>query len=186
MKAYWGTLDSKTGIHIVYDESNESLGSTATVDAQAKGASYYSKKTLRASGVEDTTVTAMIDGVAMNLDEQAKTGVVATTTSSMVADDPVLMDDVCMAMWKCAQLSPSATEKGEMDGVAYDVEVYAQQYGGDDTFYFDDNGNLAYYVAGAFSSGSTEIGETVYKIGGIDANVNEALFDLSGYTIEGK
>ena len=45
----------------------------------------------------------MIDGVAMNLDADAKTGMVATTTTSQVAKDPMLMDDVYKALWRCAQ-----------------------------------------------------------------------------------
>ena len=137
-------------------------------------------------GYTDTKITVMVDGVAMNLDADAKTGTVATTTTSQVAKDPMLMDDVYKALWTCAQQSPSSTEKGEMDGVAYTVETYKQQYTADDMFYFDDEGNLAYYVQGSMKSGSTEIGETVYKINAIDAAVDESLFDVSGYAIEGR
>ena len=186
VKALWSTIDSKGGVHMAYGETNESMGSEATVDAQAKGSSYYSKETMTVKGYTDTKITAMIDGVAMNLDADAKTGTVATTTSSQVAKDPMLMDDVYKALWTCAQQSPSSTEKGEMDGVAYTVETYKQQYTADDMFYFDDEGNLAYYVQGSMKSGSTEIGETVYKINAIDAAVDESLFDVSGYAIEGR
>jgi len=186
VKAYWGTIDSKGGVHMTYEETNESMGSEATVDAQAKGSSYYSKETMTVKGYTDTKITVMIDGVAMNLDAAAKTGTVATTTTSQVAKDPMLMDDVYKALWTCAQQSPSSTEKGEMDGVAYTVETYKQQYTADDMFYFDDEGNLAYYVQGSMKSGNTEIGETVYKIAAIDAAVDESLFDVSGYAIEGR
>jgi len=41
-------------------------------------------------------------------------------------------------------------------------------------------------VQGSMKSGSTEIGETVYKINAIDAAVDESLFDVSGYAIEGR
>ena len=186
VKAYWGTIDSKGGVHMTYEETNESMGSEATVDAQAKGSSYYSKETMTVKGYTDTKITVMVDGVAMNLDADAKTGTVATTTTSQVAKDPMLMDNVYKALWTCAQQSPSSTEKGEMDGVAYTVETYKQQYTADDMFYFDDEGNLAYYVQGSMKSGSTEIGETVYKINAIDAAVDESLFDVSGYAIEGR
>lgn len=186
VKAYWGTIDSKGGVHMAYGETNESMGSEATVDAQAKGSSYYSKETMTVKGYTNTKITAMIDGVAMNLDVDAKTGRVATTTTSQVAKNPMLMDDVYKALWTCAKLSPSSTEKGEMDGVAYTVETYKQQYTADDMFYFDDEGNLAYYVQGSMKSGNTEIGETVYKINAIDAAVDESLFDVSGYAIEGR
>ena len=186
VKALWSTIDSKGGVHMAYGETNESMGSEATVDAQAKGSSYYSKETMTVKGYTDTKITAMIDGVAMNLDADAKTGTVATTTSSQVAKDPMLMDDVYKALWTCAKLSPSSTEKGAMDGATYTVETYEQQYTADDMFYFDDEGNLAYYVQGSMKSGSTEIGETVYKINAIDAAVDESLFDVSGYAIEGR
>ena len=186
VKALWSTIDSKGGVHMAYGETNESMGSEATVDAQAKDSSYYSKETMTVKGYTDTKITAMIDGVAMNLDADAKTGTVATTTTSQAAKDPMLMDDVYKALWTCAQQSPSSTEKGEMDGVAYTVETYKQQYTADDMFYFDDEGNLAYYVQGSMKSGNTEIGETVYKINAIDAAVDESLFDVSGYAIEGR
>ena len=186
VKALWSTIDSKSGVHMAYGETNESMGSEATVDAQAKGSSYYSKETMTVKGYTDTKITAMIDGVAMNLDADAKTGTVATTTTSQVAKDPMLMDDVYKALWTCAKLSPSSTEKGAMDGATYTVETYEQQYTADDMFYFDVEGNLAYYVQGSMKSGSTEIGETVYKINAIDAAVDESLFDVSGYAIEGR
>lgn len=73
-----------------------------------------------------------------------------------------------------------------MDGATYTVETYEQQYTADDTFYFDDAGNLAYYVKGKMTSGSTEVGETVYKIAAIDTAVDKSLFDVSGYAIEGR
>jgi hypothetical protein len=171
---------------MTYGETNESMGSEATVDAQAKGSSYYSKETMTVKGYTDTKITVMVDGVAMNLGVDAKTGRVATTTTSQVAKDPMLMDDVYKALWTCAQQSPSSTEKGEMDGVAYTVETYKQQYTADDMFYFDDEGNLAYYVQGSMKSGNTEIGETVYKIAAIDDAVDESLFDVSGYAIAGR
>lgn len=186
VKALWSTIDSKGGVHMAYGETNESMGSEATVDAQAKDSSYYSKETITVKGYTDTKITAMIDGVAMNLDADAKTGTVATTTTSQVAKDPMLMDDVYKALWTCAQQSPSSTEKGEMDGAAYTVETYKQQYTADDMFYFDDEGNLAYYVKGSMKSGNTEIGETVYKIAAIDDAVDESLFDVSGYAIAGR
>lgn len=186
VKALWSTIDSKGGVHMAYGETNESMGSEATVDAQAKDSSYYSKETITVKGYTDTKITAMIDGVAMNLDADAKTGTVATTTTSQVAKDPMLMDDVYKALWTCAKLSPSSTEKGAMDGATYTVETYEQQYTADDMFYFDVEGNLAYYVQGSMKSGSTEIGETVYKINAIDAAVDESLFDVSGYAIEGR
>ena len=186
VKALWSTIDSKGGVHMAYGETNESMGSEATVDAQAKDSSYYSKETITVKGYTDTKITAIIDGVAMNLDADAKTGTVATTTTSQVAKDPMLMDDVYKALWTCAQQSPSSTEKGEMDGVAYTVETYKQQYTADDMFYFDDEGNLAYYVQGSMKSGNTEIGETVYKIAAIDDAVDESLFDVSGYAIAGR
>ena len=186
VKALWSTIDSKGGVHMTYEETNESMGSEATVDAQAKGSSYYSKETMTVKGYTDTKITVMVDGVAMNLDMDAKTGRVATTTTSQVAKDPMLMDDVYKALWTCAQQSPSSTEKGEMDGVAYTVETYKQQYTADDMFYFDDEGSLAYYVQGSMKSGNTEIGETVYKIAAIDDAVDESLFDVSGYAIAGR
>ena len=186
VKKLRSTIDSKSGVHMAYGETNESMGSEAIVDAQAMGASYFSKETMTVKGYTDTKITVMIDGVAMNLDADAKTGTVATTTTSQVAKDPMLMDDVYKALWTCAQQSPSSTEKGEMDGAAYTVETYKQQYTADDMFYFDDEGNLAYYVQGSMKSGNTEIGETVYKIAAIDDAVDESLFDVSGYAIAGR
>lgn len=183
LAALWETIDAKVGVHMIYEESNESLGSVAVVDAQGQGASYYSKKTLKVQGIEDTTITVMLDGVAMNLYEETMTGVVATTTSSSVFKDAMMMDSVYQEMWKCAQQSPTSIEQGEMDGVTYTVETYVQQYNADDAFYFDGEGNLAYYVRGAMSASNTEIGESVFKILAIDTDVDESLFDVSDYAM---
>jgi outer membrane protein OmpA-like peptidoglycan-associated protein len=54
VKALWSTIDSKGGVHRAYGETNESMGSEATVDAQAKDSSYYSKETITVKGYTDT------------------------------------------------------------------------------------------------------------------------------------
>ena len=52
-------------------------------------------------------------------------------------------------------------------------------------FCFTESGDLAYYIQGApVSSAAAAIGEAVYKIDSIDGNIDEALFDISGYTIQ--
>ena len=51
-------------------------------------------------------------------------------------------------------------------------------------FYFSTDGKLAYCFEGApVIKTVVEIGETVYTVHVIDEAVNEALFDISGYTI---
>lgn len=169
-----------------YTESNESMGSEAVVDAQGMGPSYYSKKTMKVSNAEDTTITVMLDGVAINLNEDDKTGKVATSTTSSVFKDAMMMDDVYLAISTCAKKSPSSTEEGEMNGKTFTVETYSQSTGSDDKFYFNKKGKLVYYVKGAIKAGKTEIGETVYKIETLNDKVNESLFDVSDYDIEGR
>ena len=80
------------------------------------------------------------------------------------------------------------TKKGivkAVNGVSYSVEVFpAQDYTPETAYYFDGDGKLVHILTGAPVM-MPELGETFYTIHGVDTAVDESLFDLSGYAIEG-
>lgn len=103
------------------------------------------------------------------------TGVVATTTtSSVITDNVMLMDSLYSDIQSCAQRTDYTEDTREMDGVSYMTEVFSDGA----AFYFDDAGQLVYYITDVDG-----LGETVYTIHAIDGAVDEALFDISGYEI---
>ena len=70
-------------------------------------------------------------------------------------------------------------------GVSYSVEVFpAQDYTPETAYYFDGDGKLVHILSGAPVM-MPELGETFYTIHVMDTAVDESLFDLSGYAIEG-
>ena len=69
--------------------------------------------------------------------------------------------------------------------MSYTVEVFpATDYTPEAAFYYNDDGQLAYYIKGApVIELAQEVGESVYTIHAIDTEVDETLFDISGYQI---
>ena len=81
---------------------------------------------------------------------------------------------------------PATEETREIDGTAYTAEVFpAGDYTPEAVFCFTDSGELAYYIEGTTpAKKGTDTGEIVYKINAIDTQIDEALFDISGYKID--
>jgi len=147
---------------------------------------YYSRRTTQVSGFENTMVTFFRDGTAYNLYPKDMTGLIATTTnSSYIRENVMLMDHLFSDIHSYAQRKDYTTEKRELDGVSYTVELFpATGSTAEAAFYFNADGKLAFCFEGApVIKTAAEIGETVYTVHAIDEAVNEALFDISGYTI---
>jgi hypothetical protein len=131
-------------------------------------------------------VTVFRDNTAYNLDPEKKTGVIATTvSSSYFADNIERLDSLYSDIWTYAHEKDCTEETREKDGVTYNVEYFpAGEYTAECAFYFDENGQLVYVEKGApVIEGLQDIGTSTYTIKAIDNEVDEALFDISGYEI---
>ena len=155
-------------------------------DVHGKDGVYYSRRTTRVSGFENTVVTFFRDGTAYNLYPEDMTGVIATTTSSsVIAENILFMDDLLSDIRSCAMRKDYQEASQELEGVSYTVELFpATDTAPDMAFYFTEDGQLAYCYKGApVIETPVEIGETVYAVYAIDEAVNEELFDISAYAI---
>lgn len=183
---FWSQLDAADAIHLSYDMHTEYMDATQSIDSYSKGGMFYSYKLTKVAGFESPSVVVFRDDTAYNLDPEKKTGVIATTVSSTYfADNIERLDTLYGDIWTYAHESECTQETREKDGVIYDVEYFpAGEYTAECAFYFDENGQLVYVEKGApVIEGLQEIGGSTYTIKAIDNEVDEALFDISGYEI---
>ena len=185
--ALWLTLDTKSGVHMNYSRTIEKMNAEQDFDVQGRGEVYYSSRTSKTGSLEGTTVTFFEDGKVYNLKPEKMTGTIATTTSSdIVSKDVMALDDLYQAIRTRAESAEFTEETREIDGTTYTAEVFpAGDYTPEGVFCFTDSGELAYYIEGTTpAKKGTDTGEIVYKINAIDTQIDEALFDISGYKID--
>lgn len=183
---FWSQLDSTDAIHLSYDMHTEYMDATQSIDSYSKGGMFYSYKLTKVAGFESPSVVVFRDDTAYNLDPEKKTGVIATTVSSSYFSDNIeRLDSLYSDIWTYAHETDCTSETREKDGVTYDVEYFpAGEYTAECAFYFDENGQLVYVEKGApVIEGLQDIGTSTYTIKTIDNEVDEALFDISGYEI---
>ena len=184
--ALWDSLDTSAGVHLNYTMHTGYLDANQSFDVHGKNGVYYSRRTTQVSGFENTLVTFFRDGTVYNLYPKDMTGTVATTTtSSYITENIMLMDRLLSDIHSYAQRKDYTAETQEVDGVSYTVELFpATDSAVEAAFYFNDDGQLVFCRKGEPVIETTvDIGETVYTVSAIDEDVNEALFDISGYAI---
>ena len=160
------------------------MDSTSILDVQAKDGQYYSLRTTKAGGYEQLSATLYKDGKSYVLYPDEKRGNVALAySSSLLTDNILLMDELFKDIYTCAFRKDFTEETRELEGVRYTAEVFpAQDYSAETVFFYDDAGKLVHVLKGAPVI-MPDLGETFYTVRAIDGKVDEALFDISGYTI---
>jgi hypothetical protein len=184
--ALWSRLDQQDAVHLQYDMHTEYMDATQSFDVHYKNGLYYSLRTTKVSGIEGSTAVFFRDGTAYNLYPDSMTGITVTTTSSsFIADNILQMDKLYAGIAKHAKDRNYTVETREFNGVSCTVEVFpATAYDPEAAFYFDAAGQLVGFIEAAPVNPSiVDIGESVFTVRLIDSAVNEALFDISGYTI---
>ena len=184
--AYWSGLDSADGIHLIYDMHTDYMDANISVESYSKGGMFYTYKLTKVSGYESPSVTVFRDDTAYNLDPEKKTGTIATTVSSSYFSENIkLLDSLYSDIYSYAHVEGCTEETREKDGVTYDVVAYpAGEYSSECAFYFDENGQLVYVEKGApVIESYKDMGGTTYTIKTIDNEVDESVFDISGYEI---
>ena len=184
--SYCNGIDSQAGLHLSYEVDTGYRDAHQIVETHTKDGVYYELTTTQVSGYESSKVTFFRDGTAYTLYPEDMTGSVATTMDSATITSRIrLLDNLWKAIETNAVRKDFTTETREIDGVAYTAEIFpAGDYTAEAVFCFDANGQLVYYIEGApVIDTGLEIGESVYKVHAVDTAVNEALFDISAYTI---
>ena len=179
-------MDIEKGIHLHYEMKVESMGAVQELDVYAKGTKYYSLRKTTVSGTESKMVVLYLDGKAYNLYPDEKTGSFVTETDpSLIGNNVLLMDSLYSSMFNNATMTEFTQEQREIDGVSYSADIYAPtDYYPEAVYCFTEDGQLARLIQGApVIESLAEMGGTTYNIYAIDDQVDESLFDLSGYNI---
>ena len=179
--AVYDSMDPEAGIHMVYDVYLESLGTTR-YDVHTKGGTYYARQSMQKEGYEDyDSVKFIQDGVFYTLHVKDQDGISMKGPST---DKAIITDSVYSGIQLCKDRTDFTAGQTEVDGTTYDSETFPVSAASpmEQTFCFDGDGNLAVYIAAASEQYSTP--EVKYTILSIDDQVDESLFDISGYTIE--
>lgn len=188
LQAYLKELDVSGPLHLRYSRHVDYADSTQIYDVHMLQDVYYSSCTTQVSGYESTTVTFFRDGKVYNLYPDKMSGTLASTVSlSAIGGAVAYLDALYGALFTRAMQKDCSEETREVDGVSYTVEVFPAvgNYQGEAAVYYNEAGQPVYVQELPASGVSVDIGETFYTIDAIDTSVDEALFDISGYTIEG-
>ena len=177
------SLDEAEVLHLNYDMHTDYMDSDQTYEVHVMDGQYYSSRTTHVSGLENTTITFIQDGVVYNLDPEDMTGIEVMDFPEGM--DIRLMDDIFSALQTYSQRTEFTEEPAELDEVAYTAVKYpATEYEPEYTFYFDEDGQLVHILEGApVIESLADMGETFYTINIIDDAVDASLFDMSGYEI---
>ena len=179
--AVYDSMDPEAGVHMVYDVYLESLGTTR-YDVHTKGGTYYARQSMQKEGYEDyDSVKFIQDGVFYTLHVKDQDGISMKGPST---DKAIITDSVYSGIQLCKDRTDFTAGQTEVDGTTSDSETFPVSAASpmEQTFCFDGDGNLAVYIAAASEQYSTP--EVKYTILSIDDQVDESLFDISGYTIE--
>ena len=180
------SLDVTKGAHLIYSRDVEAQNAVQDFDVTAKDGVFYSSRTTKVGGAVETMITVIKDGKVYNLYPDKKTGAAVTESSSVLDENVMMMDDLYQDLFFKAGEAEYTEETREVDGISYDAVVYpAGEYSPEIAFLFDGDGNLAYCQKGApVAEGAADTGEILCRIFSIDDQVDESLFDISGYKIE--
>lgn len=180
------TLDMEEGIHLKYQLKVDYMDAVQEYDVHAKGGTYYSSRTTKVSGYENTTVTFIRDGKVYNLSPDDKTGKYITDLPlSYTNANLMLMDSLYSELTMATTRTGRTEEERELEGTTYSVDVYPEtEYQSETIVYFDgDDQPVFCSKAAPVIETAVDIGESFYTVEVIDDQVDESLFDVSAYNI---
>ncbi len=179
-------------LHLDYDMHSDYQDSLMCYDVHIADGVYYSSDTTYVNDLSNTKVTFIQDGKVYNLYPDKMTGNYVTDMISGI--DVRMMDDVFNLLFTYGQELDyteetveleEEDENGETVVNTYTAVIYpSTEYQPEHTFYFDEDGQLAYILEGEpVIDVGVDIGESFYTIYLIDDAVDTSLFDVSGYEI---
>ena len=179
-------LNSAAGLRLAYTVHQDYMNADQRYAVQGRGGLYYSLRTTRVPGLENTAAVLFRDGTAYNLDPGANTALKVTSTNiNAVNQDALLLDDLYAAIVRNADRTDFTRETRAVDGKEYAVEVYPARadYESAYAFYFDGEGRLAHCEEKHPETAGIQLGASFYTVEAMDGAVEDALFELTGYTI---
>lgn len=182
----WRGTVEQDGTHLKYDRKTEGLDALQHFEVYSRGGEFCSCQTTEVSGREQELRVLFRDGKAYNLYPKEMTGSIATTTDAAAIKDNVLMlDPLYAVIFRYAQQTEFTEEARDFNGTSCTAAVYpATEYTPETVFFFDEADRLVGVVEEKpVVNSALEIGKTVYTVHVIDDQIDETLFDISGYTI---
>ena len=182
----WRGTVEQDGTHLKYDRKTEGLDALQHFEVYSRGGEFCSCQTTEVSGREQELRVLFRDGKAYNLYPKEMTGSIATTTDAAAIKDNVLMlDPLYAVIFRYARQTEFTEEARDFNGTSCTAAVYpATEYTPETVFFFDEADRLVGVVEEKpVVNSALEIGKTVYTVHVIDDQIDETLFDISGYTI---
>ena len=184
----YNSLDAGVGAHLNYSVVISSMSDIVPVrDVHAKAGSFFSMETVSLYGFTTRSGECFLEDTAYSLNPEKMEARVATTVSSSIIKNNVLMlDDLYKLIANHAGRTDFTTETRDVEGKSCTALVYPEKgYDAEAVFCFDESGNLVYILESA-PVVMPSLGETFYTIFAIDTAVDESLFDISAYTVISK
>lgn len=181
----YNSLDAGVGAHLNYSVVISSMSDIVPVrDVHAKAGSFFSMETVSLYGFTTRSGECFLEDTAYSLNPEKMEARVATTVSSSIIKNNVLMlDDLYKLIANHAGRTDFTTETRDVEGKSCTALVYPEKgYDAEAVFCFDESGNLVYILESA-PVVMPSLGETFYTIFAIDTAVDESLFDISAYTV---
>lgn len=177
--AVYDSMDPETGVHMNYDVYIVSMDTTSQYDVHGKGGTYYARQSMEKYEGYDS-IKFIQDGMFYTLKVRDNTGISMKGPST---DNAMITDGVYSAIQQCRSRDDFTVGEATLNGETYEAELFPAiasapiAY----TFCFDEAGNLV----GLIYEANEDLGtpEMDYTIRVIDDQVDESLFDISGYTI---
>ena len=185
LDAVCSSLDAGVGAHLNYSVVISSMSDIVPVrDVHAKAGSFYSMETSSLYGYTFRSGECFLGDTAYTLNPEKMEARVATTvSSSIIKNNVLLLDDLYKLIAGHAGRTDFTTETREVEGKSCTALVYPEKgYDAEAVFCFDESGNLVYVLESAPVL-MPSLGETFYTVYQIDTAVDESLFDISAYTI---
>ena len=183
----WSTMSGSKGIHLRYNRYIDYLGSSQDYDVHFKDGVYYSCCTTTVSGLTSTMITFVDkDKKVYNLyPDRMEGNYVMDLPDILGPDGAALMDDLLKDIETRVRDEKVSKETMDLGEATYEAEIFAK----DDlnpqaVFLFEQDGRLAYYLTDKDpSDDEADLQDSVFTIDVIDDQVDESLFDISGYAI---
>ena len=180
-------LDTGTGVHMIYTVFHEYIGTEEVYTVQGRGGLYYSLRVIPMADAEGhSTAVLFRDGVAYSLSPKKGTATKVTSAGSdAISQDALMMDTLYAAIRENAGRTDFTRETREMDGQTLEAEIFPARnaYQSTYVFSFDRDGRLVTCEEIHPESAGIRLGTSVYTIRVMDANVDDTLFELTGYTV---
>ena len=177
-------------IHYSYDYqrdyTDDFMDVSGKVEVFAKEDVFYSMTETERDGASSSSGTFInADGV-FSLSPAENKAYYAIDSEGLNYRIMLGMDEFCQKLERHSEDTDFTEETREIDGITYIADVYpADEFSPEYTYCFTEEGILAYIFTGPAKAGDVDLGETSYKLNGVYAEVDESVFSLDGYVIEG-